>query len=57
MKLSSVIDKVNQTLQNVNKGGVKGVFYFTFLTTYIIKNLSNPLRGVSNDAPQGIVVL
>lgn len=56
MKLSSVIDKVSQTLQNVN-GGVKGVFYFTFLTTYIIKNLSNPLRGVSNDAPQGIVVL
>ena len=48
--------EVNQTFQNVN-GGVEGVFYFTFLTTYIIKNLSNPLRSVSNDVPQGIVVL
>ena len=48
--------EVNQTSQNEN-GWVKGVFYFTLLTTYIIKNLSNPLRDVSNDAPQGIVVL
>lgn len=45
--------KVNQTLQNVN-GGVEGIFYFTLLKSYII---TNPLRGVSNDAPQGIVVL
>ena len=45
--------EVNQTFQNVN-GGVKGIFYFTLLKSYII---TNPLWSVSNDVPQGIVVL